>query len=125
MSRATWPETVTPLFDLASSAIRCRFVDKFVRPNVLSRVSRHRFPQLHSASLYDSAVRDRGCPPMRLGRGKCLGLPPSGGRPMRRLSSTAPSNGSRSSAPLVRGPDHAQFWFFLPAISNRNGEGRA
>ena len=33
----------TPRFVLASSAIRCRFVDRFVRRRVLSRVSRQRF----------------------------------------------------------------------------------
>lgn len=40
----TWcsVDSATPRFDLASSAIRCRFVDRFVRPNVLSRVSRQR-----------------------------------------------------------------------------------
>jgi hypothetical protein len=41
----TWcsVDKATPRFDLASSAIRCRFVDRFVRPKVLSRVSRQRF----------------------------------------------------------------------------------
>src|SRR5208282_335531 len=35
----TWcsVDNATPLFVLASSAIRCRFVDRFVRPKVLSR----------------------------------------------------------------------------------------
>ena len=33
----------TPLFDLASSAIRCRFVDRFARLKVLSHVARQRF----------------------------------------------------------------------------------
>jgi hypothetical protein len=35
--------STSPRFVLASSAIRCRFVDRFVRLNVLSRVSRQRF----------------------------------------------------------------------------------
>jgi hypothetical protein len=41
----TWcsVDKATPRFDLASSAIRCRFVDRFARPKVLSRVSRQRF----------------------------------------------------------------------------------
>ena len=36
-------DKATPRFVLASSAIRCRFVNRFVRPRVLSRVSRQRF----------------------------------------------------------------------------------
>ena len=36
-------DSATPRFVLASSAIRCRFVDRFVRRRVLSRVSRQRF----------------------------------------------------------------------------------
>ena len=41
----TWcsEDSATPRFVLASSAIRCRFVDRFVRLKVLSRVSRQRF----------------------------------------------------------------------------------
>src|SRR5580704_4027764 len=41
----TWcsVDSATPRFVLASSAIRCRFVDRFVRLKVLSRVSRQRF----------------------------------------------------------------------------------
>ena len=41
----TWcsVDNAAPRFDLASSAIRCRFVDRFVRLKVLSRVSRRRF----------------------------------------------------------------------------------
>src|SRR5580693_1913657 len=41
----TWcsEDSATPRFVLASSAIRCRFVDRFVRLRVLSRVSRQRF----------------------------------------------------------------------------------
>src|SRR5437660_937363 len=41
----TWcsDDSATPRFVLASSAIRCRFVDRFVRLRVLSRVSRQRF----------------------------------------------------------------------------------
>ena len=41
----TWcsVDRATPRFDLASSAIRCRFVHRFVRSKVLSRVSRQRF----------------------------------------------------------------------------------
>src|SRR5262245_52270272 len=41
----TWcsVDKATPRFDLASSAIRCRFVDRFARLKVLSRVSRQRF----------------------------------------------------------------------------------
>src|SRR5262249_38270963 len=41
----TWcsVDKATPRFDLASSAIRCRFVDRFVRLKVLSRVARQRF----------------------------------------------------------------------------------
>src|ERR1039457_5732162 len=35
--------STSPRFVLASSAIRCRFVDRFVRLNVHSRVSRQRF----------------------------------------------------------------------------------
>jgi hypothetical protein len=35
---------VAPRSVLASSAIRCRFVDRFVSLRVLSRVSRQRFP---------------------------------------------------------------------------------
>jgi hypothetical protein len=40
----TWcsEDSATPRFVLASSAIRCRFVDRFVRLRVLSRVSRQR-----------------------------------------------------------------------------------
>ena len=40
----TWcsVDNATPRFDLASSAIRCRFVDRFVRLKVLSHVSRQR-----------------------------------------------------------------------------------
>ena len=40
----TWcsADSATPRFVLASPAIRCRFVDRFVRPKVLSRVSRQR-----------------------------------------------------------------------------------
>src|SRR5262247_4499520 len=53
----------TPLFDLASSAIRCRFVDRFVRPKVLSRVARQRFSP-------------RGAPFPRVGPGES-GSPPS------------------------------------------------
>src|SRR4029077_11409956 len=39
----TWcsDDSATPRFVLASSAIRCRFVDRFVSLRVLSRVSRH------------------------------------------------------------------------------------
>src|SRR5215469_7966578 len=36
-------DNATPRCVLASSAIRCRFVDRFVRLKVLSRVSRQRF----------------------------------------------------------------------------------
>ena len=41
----TWcsEDSANPRFVLASSAIRCRFVDRFVRLRVLSRVSRQRF----------------------------------------------------------------------------------
>src|ERR1700757_4659949 len=41
----TWcsDDSATPRFVLASSAIRCRFVDRFVSLRVLSRVSRQRF----------------------------------------------------------------------------------
>src|SRR4249919_819406 len=41
----TWcsEDSATPRFVLASSAIRCRFVDRFVRLRVLFRVSRQRF----------------------------------------------------------------------------------
>src|ERR1700693_5601427 len=41
----TWcsEDSATPRFVLASSAIRCRFVDRLVRLRVLSRVSRQRF----------------------------------------------------------------------------------
>jgi len=41
----TWcsVDRATPRFDLASSAIRCRFVYRFARPKVLSRVSRQQF----------------------------------------------------------------------------------
>jgi hypothetical protein len=41
----TWcsVDSVTPCFALASAAIRCRFVDRFARLKVLSRVSRQRF----------------------------------------------------------------------------------
>ena len=41
----TWcsVDSATPRFVLASSAIRCRFVDRFVSLRVLSRVSRQRF----------------------------------------------------------------------------------
>src|SRR4029453_459656 len=41
----TWcsVDNATPLFVLASSAIRCRFVDRFARLKVLSRVSPQRF----------------------------------------------------------------------------------
>src|SRR5215467_11823288 len=41
----TWcsVDKATPRFDLASSAIRCRFVDRFVRLKVLSHVARQRF----------------------------------------------------------------------------------
>lgn len=41
----TWcnVDNAAPRFDLASSAIRCRFVDRFVRLKVLSHVSRQRF----------------------------------------------------------------------------------
>src|SRR6202011_4651732 len=40
----TWcsVDNATPRFDLASSAIRCRFVDRFVRLKVLSPFSRQR-----------------------------------------------------------------------------------
>src|SRR5262249_49122273 len=40
----TWcsVDSATPRFVLASSAIRCRFVDRFARLKVLSRVSRQR-----------------------------------------------------------------------------------
>src|SRR5262249_44563031 len=40
----TWcsVDKATPRFDLASAAIRCRFVHRFVRPKVLSHVSRQR-----------------------------------------------------------------------------------
>ena len=43
-------DNATPLFALASSAIRCRFVDRFVRPKVLSHVARQRFSP-HDAPL--------------------------------------------------------------------------
>ena len=36
-------DNATPLLVLASSAIRCSFVDRFVRPKVLSHVARQRF----------------------------------------------------------------------------------
>jgi hypothetical protein len=41
----TWcsVDSATPRFALASAAIRCRFVDRFARLKVLSRVSRQRF----------------------------------------------------------------------------------
>src|SRR5271169_3912570 len=41
----TWcsEDSATPRLVLASSAIRCRCVDRFVRPKVLSHVSRQRF----------------------------------------------------------------------------------
>jgi hypothetical protein len=41
----TWcsEDSATPRFVLASSAIRCRFVDRFVRLRVLSHVARQRF----------------------------------------------------------------------------------
>src|SRR5262249_57948428 len=72
----------------------------------------------------DLAARDGSRTRVRLGWGTCLGLASTAGRPLGRFRSSGLSNGSRSSAPLVRGPDHPQFWLFLPAISNRNGEGR-
>jgi hypothetical protein len=73
----------------------------------------------------DLAAPDGSRTRVRLGRGTFLGLASTAGRPLPRFRSSGRSNGSRSSAPLIRGPDHPQFWLFLPAISNRYGEGRA
>src|ERR1700694_764472 len=49
----TWcsEDSATPRFVLASSAIRCRFVDRFVRLRVLSRVSRQRFSSHYTPLL--------------------------------------------------------------------------
>jgi hypothetical protein len=49
-------DSATPRFVLASSAIRCRFVDRFVRLRVLSRVSRQRFSS-HGTPLSSTGSR--------------------------------------------------------------------
>src|SRR5215471_8930146 len=49
--RTTRGRTSALVSILASSATRCRFVDRFVRLNVLSRVSRQRFSP-HGTPLY-------------------------------------------------------------------------
>jgi hypothetical protein len=59
----TWcsVDSATPRFVLASSAIRCRFVDRFVRLKVLSRVSRQRFSP-HDTPLSSIGSRESGSP---------------------------------------------------------------
>src|ERR1700751_1217610 len=54
----TWcsEDSATPRFVLASSAIRCRFVDRFVRLRVLSHVSRQRFSS-HDTPLPSTGSR--------------------------------------------------------------------
>jgi hypothetical protein len=73
----TWcsVDNATPRFDLASSAIRCRFVDRFVRLKVLSRVSRQRFSP-RDAPL-PSAGSWRVQFPSVIGTMKALRPPPS------------------------------------------------
>src|ERR1700720_3232260 len=59
----TWcsEDSATPRFVLASSAIRCRFVDRFVRLRVLSRVSRQRFSP-HDTPLPSIGPGESGSP---------------------------------------------------------------
>jgi hypothetical protein len=59
----TWcsEDSATPRFALASSAIRCRFVDRFVRLRVLSRVSRQRFSS-HDTLFPRSGPGESGSP---------------------------------------------------------------
>ena len=59
----TWcsEDNATPRFVLASSAIRCRFVDRFVRLGVLSRVSRQRSSS-HGTPLPSIGSGESGSP---------------------------------------------------------------
>ena len=59
----TWcsVDSATPRSVLASSAIRCRCVDRFVRPKVLSRVSRQRFSP-HGTPLSSIGSGESGSP---------------------------------------------------------------
>ena len=71
----TWcsVDSATPRFVLASSAIRCCFVDRFVRLKVLSRVSHQRFSP-HGAPLSSSGSRWVRFPDV-IGRIEALRLP--------------------------------------------------
>jgi hypothetical protein len=72
----TWcsEDSATPRFVLASSAIRCRFVDRFVRLRVLSRVSRQRFSS-HD-TLFPRSGPGESSSPMSQVILRCYDFPP-------------------------------------------------
>src|SRR5262245_25489565 len=71
----TWcsVDKATPRFDLASSAIRCRFVYRFSRPKVLSHVARQRFSP--RGTPLSSVGSQRAWFPDVVGRTEVLRLP--------------------------------------------------